>query len=229
MGRLYARFVWPKEIAGHVNPGAPEKGAGRLYQIAGKLSFDSTEHEGYKASIFIRVSGWSSGAGRRGNDERKLYVCSGDPLFLFNIRSKEYGQIFARRWLPSSELEWKTAKPYSYWDSSIVGLTSSSWANFPKVGAYALIPPQLEMERTEVLINFPSFLSRPATIKRHLVSGGPPPPPPTQPESSWEGRSTEANYAKYSPAPAPSDLYASEHAPQTTLQEYAGIDLLGMF
>ena len=38
LNRLYPRFVWPKEISGHVNPGAPETGAGRLYQFVGKVS-----------------------------------------------------------------------------------------------------------------------------------------------------------------------------------------------
>ena len=36
--RFYGRFVWSKEIAGHVNPGAPENAAGRLYQFVGKVS-----------------------------------------------------------------------------------------------------------------------------------------------------------------------------------------------
>ena len=62
LNRLYARFVRPKEIAGHVNPGASERGAGRIYRFVGKLSFDSRKYEGYKASNFFRISGWSSGA-----------------------------------------------------------------------------------------------------------------------------------------------------------------------
>ena len=77
--RLYGRLVWSKEIAGHVNPGAPEVGAGRLYQFVGKVSFNSAEYEGYKTSVFARAPGWSSGARRRGHTEQKLYVCSGDP------------------------------------------------------------------------------------------------------------------------------------------------------
>ena len=36
LNRLYARFVWSKEISGRINPGAPEKGAGRFYQFLGK-------------------------------------------------------------------------------------------------------------------------------------------------------------------------------------------------
>ena len=97
---------------------------------------------------------------------------------MLNIHSKDYGQISARSWRPSSELEWKTAKPYSYWDSTIAGLTSSSWSSFPKAGVEALIPAQLELGRTEVLINFPSFISHPGAAKCHLVAGGRPPPPP---------------------------------------------------
>ena len=112
--------------------------------------------------------------------------------------------------------------------STTVGLTSSSRTYFPKAGASALIPAQLEMERAEVLINFPSFLSRPATIKRHVFPGGPPPPPPAQPESSWEGGAASANYAKSTPAPP--DLYPeTASVPHSALQEYTGDDLLGMF
>ena len=122
-------------------------------------------------------------------------MCSGDPLCLLNIHSKDYGQISARSWWPTSELEWETAKPYSYWDSTIVGLQTSSWSNFPKAGGGALIPAQLELGRAEVLINFPSITSHRASIKRYLATGGSPPPPPTQPESSWGG-GRQANYGR---------------------------------
>ena len=98
----------------------------------------------------------------------------------------------------------------------------------PKAGASALIPAQREMERTDVLINFPSFLSRPATIKRHVFSGGRPPPPPAQPESSWEAGAASANYDKSTPAPP--DLYPETVTlPRSALQEFAGDDLLEMF
>ena len=150
LNRIYARFVWSKEIPGHLNPGAPEKGAGRLYQFAKKVSFDSVEREGYLTSICLRISGWFPGARRRGNDERKLYMCSGGPFCLFNARSLQYGQISARSWWPASDVKWKQAKPYSYQGSATVGLTSSSWASFPKAEASALTPAQLEMEHTEV-------------------------------------------------------------------------------
>ena len=40
LARLYGRFVWSKEISERVNPGSPEKGAGRLYQFSGEVSFD---------------------------------------------------------------------------------------------------------------------------------------------------------------------------------------------
>ena len=29
LNRVYARFVWSKEVPGRLNPGAPEKGAGK--------------------------------------------------------------------------------------------------------------------------------------------------------------------------------------------------------
>ena len=182
LARSYARFVWPKEIPGHVNPGASEKGTGGLYQFASKASFSSELREGYQASIFLRMSGWASGARRRGNDERKLYMCSGYPFRLFNAHSIQYEQLSASAF----EMEWKQAKPYSYVDPADVGLTSSSWASFPKAAAPALTPTRLEMEHTDVLINFPSCLSRPAMAKRGVNVGGPPSPPPRKPESSWD-------------------------------------------
>ena len=166
--RMYARFVWPKETTGHLNPGAPEGGAGRLYQFVAKASFESLEHAGFLAPIFLRISGWSSGARRRGDEERKLYMCSGDSFCLFNVQSKDYGQLSAQSWRPAQETEWKQAKPYSYWDTATVGLTSSSWTSFPKAAASTLTPTQFELEHTEVLINFPSFISHPAAIKRRL-------------------------------------------------------------
>ena len=70
LARLFGSFVWSKEISGRANPGSPEQGAGRQYQFAGKASFDSADCESYKTSVFVRVSGWSSGARRRGNNEK---------------------------------------------------------------------------------------------------------------------------------------------------------------
>ena len=98
LNRIYARFVWSKAIPRHLNPRAPEKGDGGLYQLAKKASFDSVEREGYLTSIFLRISGWSPGARRRGNDERKLYMCSGGPFCLFNAYCLQYGQISAGSW-----------------------------------------------------------------------------------------------------------------------------------
>ena len=37
--RMSARSVWPKEAPGHVNPGAPKAGKGRLYQFVATISF----------------------------------------------------------------------------------------------------------------------------------------------------------------------------------------------
>ena len=202
LNRLYARFVWSKEISGHINPGAPETGAGRLYQFVGKVSFNSAEYEGYKASNFVRVTAWSSGARRRGNAEKKLFLCSGDPFCLFNVHSKDYGQISARSWWPTSELEWKTAKKYSFWDSSTVGLTTDCWSSFPKAAVETLAPSQLELNNTEVIINFPSFISHPGAIKRHLARGGPPPPPPSYPESSWDNEASASYRASTHPPAA---------------------------
>lgn len=43
--RRFGRFAWPKEAQGHINPGAPEHGTGRLYQITTKVSFSSAQRE----------------------------------------------------------------------------------------------------------------------------------------------------------------------------------------
>ena len=223
--RFYGRFVWSKEIAGHINPGAPENAAGRLYQFVGKVSFNSEDYEGYKTSVFVRITGWSSGARRRGNTESKLYVCSGDPFCMINMHSKEYGQLSARSWWPVSELEWKTARKYSYFDTATVGLTSPCWSTFPKAAVAALSPPKLELENTEVIINFPSFISHPADIKRHLMTGGPPPPPPIYPENSW-GQDHGASYGSSNHPPAP----AGPRQPRATQSSFTfgpSVDLLG--
>ena len=142
-------------------------------------------------------------------------MCSGDSSCLLNIRSKDYGQISARSWRPTSELEWKTAKSYSYWDSTIVGLTSGCWSSFPRAGVEALVPAQLELGNTEVFINSPS----------HLMAGGPPPPPPTQPESSWE-RNYDASYGSSTYAPAPPEPnHGNRH--RVSPAEGAPVDPLG--
>ena len=88
---------------------------------------------------------------------------SGGPFGLFNVHSAAYGQLSVRSWRPTAEGEWKQAKPYSFFDAADVGLTSTSWSHFPGASAPSLAPFLLEMERAEVLINSPSFLSRPAT------------------------------------------------------------------
>ena len=146
-------------------------------------------------------------------------------MCMLNIRSKDLGQISARSWWPASEREWKTAKPYSYWNSTIVGLTSGSWSSFPNAGVEALSPSQLELGNTEVLINSPSFISHPATINRHLMAEGPPPPPPAQPESSW-GAGYGANYGSSTCAPAPTGSHHG-NPPRASLAEGPPVDILG--
>ena len=165
------------------------------------------------------------GSSKTGNAEKKLYVCSRDPFCLLNSHSRDYGQISARSWWPSSELEWETAKSYSYLGSTVVGLTSGCWSSFPGAAVEALVPSQLELGNTGVIINSPSFISRPATIKRHLLTGGPPPPPPTQPESSWEP-DYGASYRSSNYAPAPT---GPRHNNPTQVSFPGGppIDLLG--
>ena len=123
-------------------------------------------------------------------------------------------------------MEWIQAKPYSFWGSADVGLTSSSGAGFPKAAASGLTPGQLEMEHAEALINFLSFLSHPATAKQRINTGGPPPPPPRSPESSWDSGATTADYGRATQAPP--NLFA-ESGGDFALQELAGVDLLGMF
>ena len=156
---------------------------------------------------------WSSKAGKR---QKKIYACSGDPSCILNIHSRDYGQISARSWWPTSELEWETAKSYSYWDSTIVGLTSGCWSSFPKAAVEALVPSQLELGNTEVIINSPSFISHPAAIRRNLLAGRPPPPPPVQPESSWDPH-YDPSYgsSNYAPAPTgpPMDLLGGYDSP----------------
>ena len=116
---------------------------------------------------------------------------------------------------------------YSYWDPSTVGLTSGSWSSFPKAAAEDLVPSQLELGNTEVIINFPSFISHPADIKRHVRSGGAPPPPPTYPESSWD-QSAHASYATSSHPPAPTG--AHQLVPfQSSRSGWPPIDLLGAY
>ena len=39
---------------------------------------------------------------------------SGGPFGLFNVHSAAYGQLSVRSWRPTSEGDWKQAKPYSY-------------------------------------------------------------------------------------------------------------------
>ena len=85
--RCFGRFVWPKEAQGHIKPRAPGQGAFRLYNFATKASFPSAQREGYRAAIFIRLTGLLSESRRRRNDERKLYMSSGDVFGLFNAHS----------------------------------------------------------------------------------------------------------------------------------------------
>ena len=148
------------------------------------------------------------------------------PFLPFNAHSIQYGQLSARSWRPATEIGWKRAKPYSFWDSAAVGLAPSSWASFPKAAASAPIPAQIEMDHTEVFINSPSFFSHSATVSRHLTTGGPPPPSPHIPESSWGAGASSANYAKATRAPP--DLY-DETPESCALQQLAGADLLRMF
>ena len=73
---------------------------------------------------------------------------------------------------------------------------------FPKAAVETLIPSQLELSNTEVIINFPSFISHPRLIKRHLAKGGPPPPPPSYPESSWDNEASASYRASIHPPAA---------------------------
>ena len=135
-------------------------------------------------------------------------------------------QLSARSWRPASESEGNQAKPYSYVDPAGVGLTSIIWSNFPKLAAPSLSPLLREMERAGVLINFPSFLSRPALVKKRVNRGGPPPPPPHMPESS---RGSGAGLANWSRNARASDEDLIETGVPSALQEFAGADCVGAF
>ena len=49
----FGRFLWLKEAQGHINPGAPEQGAHRLYHFVTKVSFPPAQREGYRAAFFL--------------------------------------------------------------------------------------------------------------------------------------------------------------------------------
>ena len=51
--RCFGRFLWLKEAQGHINPGAPEQGAHRLYNFVTKVSSPSAQREGYRAAFFL--------------------------------------------------------------------------------------------------------------------------------------------------------------------------------
>ena len=102
--------------------------------------------------FFFRSTGWSPGVRRRGNGERKLFMCPGGVFGLLNVHSSAYSQLPARRWWPASEAERLQAIPYIYLGPADVGLTPNNWSGSPEAAAPKLAPFLLEMERAEVLI-----------------------------------------------------------------------------
>ena len=63
--RMARRFVWPKVVPDHINPGALEAGAGRIYQCVVRVSFASKRFEGSSCSLvwWRPPSGWPSTQG----------------------------------------------------------------------------------------------------------------------------------------------------------------------
>ena len=43
---------------------------------------------------------------------------------MINVHAPSYDQLLARSWRPSSEEEWITVKPHSYWDVADAGLAA---------------------------------------------------------------------------------------------------------
>ena len=78
--RMFGRFVWSQEAPNHMYPGSPEASTGRVYQSVVKVGFLPKRFEGRRASIFVRVAAWSTGARRRGIAQPKLFVCLGRAL-----------------------------------------------------------------------------------------------------------------------------------------------------
>ena len=90
-----------------------------------------------------------------------------------------------------------------------------------------MIPSQLELRNTEVLINSPIFIAHLATIKRYLMAEGHPPPPPAQPESSSEA-DYGTNYGSSTYAPAPTGSHHG-NPPRASFAEGPPVDLLGEY
>ena len=135
--------VWSKE--------APEAGAGRSYQFVVKVIFISERLGGYRASFFLRVTAWSSGASRRGNSRPKLPMRLGDPFGTTNVRTSSYDQLSTRSWWPATEDEWPMAKPYSFWDIADVGVTTNAWSGFPQLSVTKLQPHLFPLGNTEIV------------------------------------------------------------------------------
>ena len=174
------------------------------------------------------MAGWSSGAPRRGNDERKLYMCPGDAFELLRAHSPQYVQISGRSWRPAPDQERPQAKPYSYWGAADVGSPSNHRSSFPRAAALNLASCLLETKHAELLINFPSFLCHPAMAKRRVTRGGPPPPPspPQMPESLWGSGEDPADWSQRTRATTEGLLETGE---PTALMEFTGVDLMGAF
>ena len=141
---------------------------------------------------------------------------------LFNVHSSAYGQLSAKSRWPALEEEWLQAKSYSFRGPADVGFTSNNRSSFPE----AVAPFLLEMEHAEVRINFPSLLSRPATVKQHVTKRGRPPPPPQAPDGSWGFGKGRADWAPQTRATAEEIMEPGE---RSALQEFTGFDLIGAF
>ena len=132
--------VWSKEVPNHINPGAPGVGKVRFYQFVAKLSFDTMQFEGYRATSFARATTWSAGARRQASPEPKLLVRSGGSFGVINVHTPSSDQLSARSWWPASEGKRIASKPRIYWYTADAGLTSEIWAGFPKLSVSKLQP-----------------------------------------------------------------------------------------
>ena len=188
---MFGRFVWVRPEPGHVNPASPfEDAAGKQFQFICKLIFDSTDFEGWTASLLCRVTGRSSGARRREHSEPTAYLTAGDPVKLTAIQGASRWELSARSWWPTTDLEWKASSPDSFWPTMDVGLIKKQFASFPKVGAELINPRNLPSEHTELILHYPKFVAPANEVQAYVTSGQEQPPPPPRPDSTWDGAAT---------------------------------------
>ena len=138
------------------------------------------------ASLFARITGWTSGARRRDQVQPSTRLTVGDPVQLVTTQSLQQWSLTARDWRPAAVGTRRVDYPESFWGTYDVGLLKTQRTASPKISTSLINPKNAPAEITEGVSGSPEFVAPANQVPSYPYNPEEPPPPP-KPGSTWDG------------------------------------------